>query len=155
MTISAYFQPTFEANHLGKGLVDLSTDTLKAGLIATSGLASRGTSEGYEFVSTLLANNGSALSEVSASGYARVALTGVTYSLSGLVVTLTCSTIEFASATYTTYYGWVHDETASSGTDASRPLVCIFDFGGAQSISGVPFDLSINASGLVTWTAAA
>ena len=58
MTVTAYFQPTFESNHLGAKLVNLSTDTLKVGLIASGTLASRGTSEGYEFVSTLLANNG-------------------------------------------------------------------------------------------------
>jgi hypothetical protein len=156
VTVLSYFQPTFEQNHLGKKLVNLSTDTLKAGLIATSGLAARGTSETYEYVSDLLANNGSALTEVSTSGtgYTRQNLTSVSYTESGLVVTLTAANPAWSSATFTAYYGWLHDETASSGTDATRPLICIWDFGGAQMVSSVTFALNVNGSGLVTWTAA-
>jgi hypothetical protein len=150
----AYFQPTFEQNHLGKKLVNLSTDTLKVGLIGTSGLAARSTSEGYEFVSTLLANNGSALTEVSGTGYSRLSLSSVSYSVSGLVVTLTASNPSWSGASFTAYYGWLHDETASSGTDATRPLICIWDFQGAQPVSGTTFILAVNADGLVSWTAA-
>lgn len=157
MTVNAYFQPKFEQNHLGKKLVNLSSDTLNVGLIASGTLAARGTAEGYEFVSDLLANNGSALTEVSTSGtnYSRQALTSVSYTVSGLVVTLTAANPSWAGANFTTVYGWLHDETASSGTDATRPLIAIWDFGGAQSPSSVTFTLAVNASGLVTWTAAA
>lgn len=156
MAVLAYFQPKFEQNHLGKKLVNLSTDTLTVGLIATTGLAVRGTSENYEYVSDLLANGGSALTEVSTSGtgYTRQNLTSVTYTQSGLLVTLSAANPNWAGSTFTTYYGWLHDETASSATDATRPLICIWDFGGAQSVSGAPFTLAVNASGLVTWTAA-
>lgn len=156
MTVLAYFQPKFESLHLGKKLVNLSTDTLQVGLIASGTLAARGTAENYEFVSDLLANNGSALTEVSTSGtgYTRQALTSVSYTQSGLVVTLTAANPSWAAATFSTVYGWIHDETASSGTDATRPLVAIWDFGGAQSVTGTTFTLTVNASGLVTWTAA-
>ena len=152
----AYFQPTFEQNHLGKALVNLSTNTLQVGLIASGTLAARGTSEGYEFVSQLLANNGSPLTEVSTSGtgYTRQNLASVTYTVSGLVVTLSSANPSWAAATFSTVYGWLHDETASSGTDATRPLICIWDFQGAQSTTATNFTLVVNASGLVTWTAA-
>jgi hypothetical protein len=157
MALAAYFQPKFEQNHLGKAHVNLSTDTLNVGLIASGTLAARGTTEGYEFVSDLLANGGSALTEVSTSGtnYARQSLTSVSYTESGLVVTLTAANPAWANGTFTTVYGWLHDETASSSTDATRPLIAIWDFGGAQSVSGTTFTLTVNASGLVTWTAAA
>lgn len=157
MVAAFYYQPKFERSHLGLKLVNLNTDTLKVGLIATSGLAARGTSEGYEFVSDLLANNGSALTEVSTSGtgYSRQNLTSVAYTVSGLVVTLTAANPSWSGATFTAYYGWLHDETASSGTDATRPLICIWDFGGAQTVSGFPFTLNVSGSGLVTWTAQA
>lgn len=156
MTVQGYFQPKFEQNHLGKKLVNLSTDTLTVGLIASGTLAARGTSEGYEFVSDLLANGGSALTEVSTSGtgYTRQNLTSVTYTESGLVVTLSAANPSWAAATFSTVYGWLHDETASSGTDATRPLIAIWDFGGAQSVSGNTFTLTVNGSGLITWTAA-
>jgi len=152
-----YYQPKFEQNHLGKKLVNLSTDTLKVGLIASGTLAARGTSEGYEFVSDLLANNGSALTEVSTSGtgYTRQNLASVTYTVSGLVVTLGAANPAWVSATFTTVYGWLHDETASSGSDATRPLVAIWDFSGAQPVTSATFTLTIPGSGIATWTAAA
>lgn len=157
MTVLSYFQPKFEQNHVGKKLVNLSTDTLTVGLIASGTLAARGTAENYEFVSDLLANNGSALTEVSTSGtgYTRQALTAVTYTETGLIVTLTAANPQWNPATFSTVYGWLHDETASSATDATRPLIAIWDWGGAQAPSGIPFQININASGLVTWTAAA
>jgi len=154
MAVTAYFQPKFEQNHLGKKLVNLSTDTLNFGLIASGTLASRGTSEGYEFVSDLLANGGSALTEVSGGGYSRQSATSVTFSVSALVTTLTSANPSWATATFSTVYGWLHDETASSGTDATRPLIAIWDFGGTQSVSAATFTLTVNGSGLVTWTAA-
>lgn len=157
MSVTAYFQPKFEQNHLGKKLVNLSSDTLTVGLIASGTLAARATSETYEYVSDLLANNGSALTEVSTSGtnYTRQNLASVTYPSPGaLVVTLSAANPSWANATFSTVYGWLHDETASSGTDATRPLICIWDFGGTQSVAGVAFTLQVNGSGLVTWTAA-
>jgi hypothetical protein len=148
------FQPKFESLHLGKKLVNLTTDTLTVGLIATSGLAARSVSQNYEFVSDLLANNGSALTEVSTSGtgYARTSLSSVSYTQSGLLVTLTAANVVFAGTSFTTFYGWIHDETASSATDATRPLICILDFGGSQTASGT-WTLAVNANGLVQWQA--
>lgn len=152
----AYFQPLFEQNHVGKKLVNLSTDTLQVGLIATSGLAARSVSQGYEFVSQLLANNGSALTEVSTSGtgYTRQALTSVTYTRSGLLVTLAAANPSWAGANFTTFCGWVHDETASSATDATRPLVCIWDFAGAQNAAGT-WKVLLTGGEIVQWQAAA
>jgi hypothetical protein len=155
MTVLAYFQPKFEQNHIGKKLVNFSSDTFNVGLIASGTIAARGTAENYEYVSDLLANSGSALTEVSGGGYSRQALTSVTYTQSALVVTFTAANPSWSSATFSTVYGWVHDETASSGTDATRPLIALWDFGGTQTVTGTTFTLTVNASGLVTWTAAA
>ena len=157
MAVTAYFQPKFENLQLGAKKINLSTDTLNVGLIASGTLATRSTSEGYEFVSDLLANGGSALTEVSTSGtgYTRQSLTSVSYTQSALVVTLTAANPSWSAATFTTVYGWIHDETASSATDATRPLIAVWDFGGAQSVSGATFTLTVSGSGLVTWTAAA
>lgn len=155
MTVLAYYQPKFEKHLANKNvnLVTATIDTLKVGLIASGTLAARGTSEGYEFVSDLLANGGSALTEVSTSGtgYSRQNLTSVTYTTSGLVVTLSSASPSWSGTSFTTVYGWLHDETASSGTDATRPLIAIWDFGGSQSASGV-WGLTVAGSGLVTWT---
>lgn len=153
MALNGWFQPKFEQNHVGKKLVNLSSDTLVWGLIASGTLAARGTTEGYEFVGDLLANGGSALTEVTGGGYARVNATGVTYTESGLVVELNATSPVWTSVTFTTVYAWLHDETASSGTDATRPLIAIYDLGGPQSPAGTNFTLTVNASGVITWTA--
>jgi hypothetical protein len=155
LALATYFQPKFEQNHLGKKLANLSTDTLVWGLIASGALAARGTTQGYEFVSDLLANGGSALTEVSTSGtgYTRQNAASVSYTVSGLVVTLTTATPLWNPVTLTAVYAWLHDETASSGTDATRPLIGIMDLGGSFSPSGQAFSLTPNASGIFTWTA--
>ena len=157
MTAAAYFQPKFLTAHLGAKLVNMTTDTWKVGLIASGTLAARGTAEGYEFVSDLLANGGSALTEVSTSGtgYSRQNLASVSFSQAALVDTFTASNPSWTSATFTAAYAWIHDETASSASDATRPLIAIYDFGGPQSVSGSTFTLTVNASGLLTFTAAA
>lgn len=156
MTAAAYFQPSFVQASMGINKnIDLATDTINVGLIATSGLAARGTSEGYQYVSQLLANGGSALTEVSGGGYSRQALTSVSWSTTALVVTFTAANPSWSSATWSTYYAWIHDETASSSTDATRPLLAIYDFGGVQTVTSATFTLSVNASGLFTATMAA
>lgn len=153
MAQNQWFQPKFMLNHVGKGAVNMTTDTFKAGLIASGSLAARGTTEGYEFVSDLLANGGSALTEVVGGGYSRLSLTSVTWTLSGLVVTMNAASPVWNPATFTTVYAWFHDETASSGTDATRPLLAIVDLGGPQSPSGVPFQLTVPSGGIWTDTA--
>jgi len=155
MSANAYFQPKFLTAHLGAKAVNMTADTFKVGLIASGTLAARGTTEGYEFVSDLLANGGSALTEVSGTGYSRQNLASVSFTIvSGLIDTWTASNPSWSAATFTAEYAWIHDETASSGTDATRPLVAIYDFGGSQSVSGSTFTLTVNASGLLTFTAA-
>ena len=157
MALNGWFQPSFLGNHVGKKLVNMSTDTFIFGLIAgpSGDLAARTVTEGYEFVSQLLANNGTALTEVSTvgTGYTRQDAASIAWSFAALINTFTCASPEWNPATFTACYGWIHDETASSGTDATRPLLAIYDFGGPQSPSGVPFELTVNASGIWTDTA--
>jgi hypothetical protein len=155
MTAVAYAQPKFLLSHLGAKLVNMSTDTFKIGLIASGTLAARGTTEGYEFVSDLLANGGSALTEASGTGYSRLTLASVTWTLSGLAVTFSAASVVYTSPSFIFEYGWIHDETASSGTDATRPLLALIDFGGTQTASGSTYTLTVTGSGLVAWTSAA
>jgi hypothetical protein len=112
---------------------------------------------GYLTVADFLANAGSggggALTEVSASGYVRTALSGVSLTTSGLVVTLTCSNVSWtAGANWSAQYAFFYDTTVDTN-DTTRQLVCYWDFGGTVSVvTGGNFTLTINASGLVTFT---
>lgn len=154
MALNGWFQPKFMQNHLGKKLVNMSSDTFNVGLIISgTALAARGTTQGYEFVSDLLANNGTALTEASGGGYSRLSLASVTWTVSGLVTTFTAASPTWNPLTASITYAWIHDETASSGTDATRPLLAIYDLGGTQSPSAVPFELVVSGSGIWTDTA--
>jgi hypothetical protein len=135
-------------------------DTLKVGL-ATGVFNWVAATEAYTFVSDFLTNSGSggggALTEVSSSstGYSRQSLSSVALSTTGLVTTVTCATISWtATASWSAQYAFFWDDTdGSPATDAARHLICYWDFGGSVSVvSGGNFTLTINASGLVTFT---
>ena len=133
-----------------------NVDTLKVGLVASGTYTWNTTSQGHKFVSDLLGGSGGgALTEVSTSstGYARAALTSVSCTTTGLVTTLTCATIQWsATANWSALYAFFWDD-ATGVTDATRELICYWDFGGTVSVvSGGNFTLTINASGLVTYT---
>lgn len=126
------------------------------GLIASGTYTWGATPEGQQYVSSFLAGDGThgALTEVSTSGtgYTRQAATSVTYTASGEIVTLTSANFSWSSATFSTVYGFLYDATVGSG-DSSHPIIAYWDFGGSQSASSTTFTLTVNASGLVTWTA--
>ena len=139
------------------------TTELKVGLAGTGAQTFNWPGTGnstaaYQTVSDFLTNSGSggggALTEVSASGYSRQALTSVTLTTSALVVTLSAATMSWtAAANWTAQYAFFYDTTVDTN-DTTRELVCYWDFGGSVSVvSGGNFTLTVNASGIVTFTA--
>ena len=150
MTATQHFFPEFQL----QTSANLSSDTLMVGLIASGTFTWGATPEGYTYVSQFLAGDGThgALTEVTGGSYSRQALTGVTFTASGEVVTLTAANPSWTTVTFTTVYGFLYDSTVGAG-DSSHPIICYWDFGGSQSVSGTNFTLTVNASGLVTWTA--
>lgn len=155
MAVTAHYFPKFETK-LGAAAVNLSSDTLNVGLVASGTYTWGSTPESQTWVSDFLTTGDGthgALTEVSGGGYSRQALSGVSFSSSGEVVTLTASTNpSWTSATFSCVYGFLYDATVGSG-DSSHPIILYWDFGGTQSVSGATFTLTINGSGLVTWTA--
>lgn len=108
-----------------------------------------------DFLGNAGAGGGGALTEVSTSstGYSRQALSGVATTTTGLVTTLTCSTVTWtATANWSALYAFFYDAAVDTN-DSTRELVCYWDFGGTVSVvNGGTFTLTINASGLVTFT---
>lgn len=160
MTIIAYTFPAFTQNALaasaGVGLhaPNLSSDTLKCGL-ATGTFTRNSTTEAYTNVGQFIA----AAPEVTGGGYTRATLASVTFGINGsnaLQTILSCANISWSpTATWSPAYAFFWDETAGNGTDATRPLIGYWDLGGASTVnSGGTFQLTINAGGLLTWTAA-
>lgn len=141
---------------LGAKAINLTSDTLKVGLIASGTFTWGATPQGYSYVSQFLAGDGAhgALTEVSPSGtgYARYSLISPAYTTSGEVGTLTCPTNpSWASATFSTVYGFLYDSTVGSA-DSGHPIICYWDWGSVKSPSAEPFTITISASGLLTWT---
>lgn len=160
MAQAAHIFPGFtQAMGVNSGPVNLSSDTLKVGLVAGGSTFNWvSATQAYTTVSQFLTNSGSggggALTEVSTSGtgYIRQALTSVTYTESGLVSTLTCSNPSWSAATFTAVYAFFYDFTAGGSSDTNGLMLCYWDFGGNQTVAGATFTLTISGSGLATWT---
>ena len=138
-----------------------TVDTLKVGLVASTSFNWVAATQAYTTVAQFLANAGSggggAQTEVSSSstGYSRQSLSGVTYTDTGLVSTLNCTSplTWSATASWSAAYAFFYDYTAGGNSDSTGLLICYWDFGGSVSVvNDGTFTLTINASGLATWT---
>jgi hypothetical protein len=163
MTQAAHVFPSF-AQNLGTNAQKASTDGISVALIASATFNWVTATQLYTTLAQFLANAGSggggALTEVSTTntGYSRQALTGITFTESGLISTLTaatpltwtCPTAASSGVGWSAYFAVFYDTTAGSG---ANDLICYWDFGGPTSVTpGGTFALNINASGLVTLT---
>lgn len=143
MALSAHVYPEAQQSLASKAL-NLSSDSLKVLLMASYTFAtSHATMTAVKAAGT----------EASGTGYTAggVALTGVSLSTSGEVTTLTCTSPSWGSSTITAAYAVFYD--AQGGTDATNVPLVYWDFGGSQSSTAGTFTLTINASGLLTFTA--
>jgi hypothetical protein len=166
MTIYANVFPALQLN-MAKQLpyaMNLATDSLYVGL-ATGSATTPWVASMYSYVTVhdFLTNGGSgaggALTEVSTSGtnYARQLLGSVAITNSGLITTLACASPSWsATSTWSAGYAFFYDNSAAGGSpsDTTRPLLGYWDLGGASTVNaGGTFQLTVNASGLLTWTA--
>jgi hypothetical protein len=157
MATTAHVFPNF-TQAMGTHSINLSSDTLKVG-VASGTFNWVAATQAYTTVSQFLTNSGSggggALTEVSYSGAtpsSRISLAGVSFTDTGLVSTLTATSPSWTSATWTANYVFFYDYTAGGSSDSAGLLICYWDLGGSQIVSGQTFTLTISGSGLVTWT---
>ena len=153
MATTQHYFPEFEVAAWNK-TINVSSDTFNVGLITSGTFTWGSTPEGYQYVSQFLAGDGThgSLTEVSGGGYSRQALTSVSFSASGEVITFTAASPSWSSVTFSAVYGFVYDASVG-GSDSAHPILLYWDFGGAQSPSGTTFTLTVNASGLIALTA--
>jgi len=124
----------FKAN-LFNGECDLEADTIKVALMDNSHTATA-THNTWSQVSA---------NEISGTGY-----TANGQDLAGKSVTQAATTTwdgtdtAWTSATFTAYHIVLYDDTL-----ASDDLICSFDLGGAQAVSGATFTIQWNAGGIV------
>ncbi len=128
----------FKFNLMG-GIVDLDTsgDAIQVALMATGHSASTVADDEWGDVSG---------NEMSGTGYTANGAT-----LAGQAVTQAATTYldgtdtAWTTATFTAYYAVLFDDTVSLD-----PLICSFDFGGAQAVTAGTFTIQWNASGIIT-----
>jgi hypothetical protein len=122
---------------LGDGTIDLDNDTFKVVLLSSS-YTPDATDAVYADLSDELASSG---------GYTQKdkALTGVTWTRDGAVVTFDADNPSWTGATFTCRYAVILDETA-----ANDPLVCLFDLGADKTVENGTFTLQFHTDGIFT-----
>lgn len=124
---------------LAKGLIDLSSDTLKCVLCTSSYVPSHA----HTVLADVVAD------ECADADYGRVSLGSVTVTRVGANVVLDCADIDFGAAvTITAKYAILYDDTPSSPAD---PLIAYLDLnsgGGSVSSAAGSFKITIHANGV-------
>jgi hypothetical protein len=163
MAVTAHVFPSFNLAALEKSanFTNLASSTHLSALLITTGTYTF-TNAGFgtcASVTNFLAGDGTngALTETSTSGTGYTRNTNIgsvtvadTGTGSSAVTTLSCANVSWTSATFTAKYALFYDST--SGSDTTNVPICYWDFGGAQSVSGATFTLTIAGTGLATWT---
>lgn len=143
MTVTAHTYTKLAAS-LGAKTMNLTSDTLKVMLLSayTPG------EDTHQFVSDVKG----AGTEASGTGYSAGGLTlaSVTFTESGHVYTLSCTSPAWTSSSIAAAFAVFYDSTP--GTDATNPVMCYWDLGGTQTSSAGTFTLTISGSGLITVT---
>lgn len=103
----------------------------------------------HKYLSDVLAAGG----EANGTGYnaGGQALSGVSLTQQGTVETLSCNSPSWANSTITAAFAVFYDDTPSA--QSAKPVLCYWDFGGSRSSSGTAFTLTVNAAGLIAFTA--
>lgn len=140
LTVNAY--PQFDLKALN-GAINLSSDSMKVMLLSS-----------YTFANTHTTMTAvkAAGAEATGTGYTAggTALSSVTASLSGWVVTVSCSSPSWTTSTISATDAVFYD--AQGGTDATNIPFVHWSFGATVSTTAGTFLLTINGSGLKTST---
>lgn len=146
MTITAHSY-TKLADSLAAKKINLASDTLKVMLLSAYTVGS--TQDTAQFVADVLA---APATETSGTGYTAggATLASVSVSDSAHVFTFTAANPSWTASTFTASYAVFYDSTP--GTNATNPVICYWDFGGAIPVTSGTYTLTINGSGIITIT---
>lgn len=123
--------------------IDWGTDTIKV-MLTTATYTPSQTAHQYK---------SSVTNEVTGTGYTAggATLASKTEAFTGQVKAFDAADVTWSSSTITARYAVVY---ASTGTDATSPLICYIDFGADVSSSGGNFTITWDAAGIFTVTVA-
>lgn len=148
MTVTAHVFPQF-AEGIGGKYMNLASDTIKVALSNTAGPVTLATT-GVQAAKLFTDWTTNVAAEITGTGYTAggATLSGVTWTTAGDVATFTAGNPSWSTATFTANQAIFYDSTAST-----YQLICFWDFGGAVTVTGSTFTLTVNGSGLATVTA--
>jgi len=152
MALAAHVFP-YLTSEAGLKNINFTGDTLQVHLISSVSPAYTWGSGAYGAKSLsdfMLGSGAGAMTEASGTGYSAQTLLSVTFNTATNVNTLSCAPPTWPASSITATYAVFVDTTYT--ISASPALICYWDFGGTQATTGATFTLSINASGLATWT---
>lgn len=131
---------------LASKLANVGTDALKVMLLSAYTPAV----DTHQFVADVLG----AGTEASGTGYTAggQALSGVTVTASGHVITIDCNDPSWNAAGGALAAAFAVFLDSTPGSNASNPVFGYWDLGGTQTATNSTFGLTINASGLFTFT---
>lgn len=146
MAITSHVFPKFHAYLMSRTTgTAFTSDALKVALYGSGTVTWGSTLQSSEFVSDWLTNTG--LTEITGTGYSAggVALSGISLNQTTQYETLVVGTNPtWTNATFTAYFALFYDSTP--GTNATNPIICYWDFGGASPVSAGTFILNIGSS---------
>jgi hypothetical protein len=130
--------------------VDWNSDTFKCLLLKSAYTFDQ---DAHDYLDDVTAH------EVTGTNYARQTLSGLTVAYAGATNTASfdAADVTFAQitldATNAARYAWVYDDMPA--TDATKPLVCLIDFGANQQPTTEDLIISFHADGVIKGVAAA
>jgi hypothetical protein len=150
MAVTAHVFPQWALGAASKLQNLAATDTLKVGLSNVAGPVTLSTT-GVQAAALWTDWKSNVAAEITGTGYTAggATISGQSVAVSADVMTWTASTNpSWTTATFTANQAIFYDSSAST-----VQLICFWDFGGALTVTGATFTLTISGSGLLTATA--
>ena len=148
MAVTAHVYPSFILALADKTQnAGVSGDVIKVSLISAGTYTYNATAQGQTtFTNWLTGSGAGAMTEQSGGSYAALSLTAANQAISDSTVftTLTYSSaIAWTTVTFTVTYAVFY-------FSVSGQLICYWDLGGAQSVSGATFTLALGTANSIT-----
>ena len=124
---------------------NITSSTIKCALLTSAHTFNQETNDYWDDVSA---------NEVSGTGYSAggATLTSVTCAETTRVTTVDAADVSWGSSTITAEYAVIYE---SIGAASANPIIATIDFDGEKSSSSGTFQITFNASGILTITVAA
>ena len=128
--------------------IDIVADTIYCALVLTAYTPNQDT---HDYWNDVVANEHAASGNYATNGDL-LTNPSATYTAGTNKWKFDADDAQWLNSTITAYYGVIYDRTPA--TDATRPLICLIDFGEDKTTSSGTFDITFHADGIFEITIA-